>query len=233
MIISLHTPKAGGSSFKKILEDEFQDSFLSDYKDKPINNGIEKRISDVEKYRKKIKYIYAYYYDIKGVKCIHGHFLPFKYDYYLNKPNVKFITWLREPLERLASHYYYWFRSYDKRKSGDLHRKVVENKWTFEQFAFSEEMKNFYKQFLYNFNIEDFDFIGITEFFEEDLNYFFENYLNKKISFVPNNNINANKIGEYYNDPLLINELRDFHSLDYVIYNFALQKRKNRLNDFT
>ena len=223
MIISLHTPKAGGSSFKKFLEEEFNNSLITDYTDKPINKSVKERIQDVKIKRRKLKYFYKLYYRSIGVECIHGHFLPYGYDVYLNNPKVKFITWLRDPLERLASHYFYWFRSYNKNKSGNLHKKVVENNWSFEEFAFSMEMKNFYDQFLYNFPIENFDFIGITEFFEHDLKYFSEKYLNKKIDHIPNTNINKNKTGEYYKDPVLTNELRDFHSIDYSIYNFAIQ----------
>jgi hypothetical protein len=228
MIISLHTPKAAGSSFKKLLEKEFSHSLISDYKDKPFNKNVERRIEDVKFKRRKLKYFYKLYYKCIGIECIHGHFLPYGYDIYLNNPDTKFITWLRDPLQRLASNYFYWFRAYNKNKSGDLHKKVVGENWSFEKFAFSEEMKNFYNQFLYKFPIENFDFIGLTEFFEDDLKYFSEKYLNKKITHVPITNININKTREYYDDPILIKELKEFHSVDYSIYNFAIQKRNSR-----
>lgn len=228
MIISLHTPKAGGSSFKRVLKDEFKYSFHTDNKDRPINKSFDTRIKDAENFRKKFKFIIEPYHKLLRVKCIDGHFLPYKYKHYLDRPDVIFVTWLRDPVERLASHYHYWFRSYDKKRSSNLHKKVVENNWSLEKFVFSSEMKNFYHQFLYNFPVDNFDFVGITEYFEEDLNYFAEKYLNKNINSIPKFNTNPNKIGKYIDDPKMKNELKEFHHLDYSIYDHALRKRKNR-----
>jgi len=229
LIISLHTPKAGGSSFKKVLKKEFKNSFYADVRDRPINKSFNKRVKDVENFRNKFNFSYKLYYQLFNIKCIHGHFLPYKYSYYLDQSDAIFVTWLRDPLERLASHYYYWFRSYNKKKSSHLHRKVVEEKWTFDAFVFSTEMKNFYHQFLYKFPIENFNFIGITEYFDEDLNYFSQQYLNKKAGSIPKYNTNPNKNGSYFkNNSDMKNELMKFHDLDYEIYNYALQKRKKR-----
>ena len=47
----------------------------------------------------------------------------------------RFVTWLREPLQRLVSHYYYWQRSYDPAAddTSSLHRRVVEEAWTLQK----------------------------------------------------------------------------------------------------
>lgn len=230
MIISLHTPKAGGSSFKVLLENYFKNHFFGDYSDKPINTSEVKRKADAIKFDKKFRIYTKHVYRLKKVECIHGHFLPYKYASLLDDPNVNFITWLRDPLERLASHYYYWQRAYDRNKSIDLQKKVIESKWTLEEFCFSKEMKNFYNQFLWNFPLENFSFIGIVEQFDEDCRFFTKNYLGNDNIVIPNINVNPIKT-KYFTDKVLIKELKEFHSRDYEIYETALSMRENRNDD--
>src|SRR5690606_39025041 len=101
-----------------------------------------------------------HFYLLNNVKCIHGHFMPYKYHSLLkNKKNI-FVTWLRDPIERLGSHYYFWLRTYDSKNSPPLHKKVVEENWSFEAFCFSKEMQNVYEQFFWKFPIDNFNFIG-------------------------------------------------------------------------
>ena len=45
--------------------------------------------------------------------CIHGHFLPLSYRHLARRADVRFVTWLREPIDRLLSHYHYWRRAAD------------------------------------------------------------------------------------------------------------------------
>ena len=233
MLISLHTPKAGGSSFKKLLEENYKHQLLSDYNDKPINKTVDERQLEVLTFRKKLRLYKKYIYEYKNYQCIHGHFLPYKYDYYLKRDNCYFITWLREPLDRLASHYYYWYRSYNKNKSSYLHRKVVEEKWSFKKFAFSEKMKNFYSQFLWNFPIENFDFIGVFEFYQSDMEYFHKTYFNKTSINIPVVNTNKKNKGSYLNEIDYISELKKQHAEDYKLYDYAIKLRNHRINDIT
>ena len=43
MLISVHMPKAGGMSFRSLLEDHFGKHFQHDYTDLPINTPIKER----------------------------------------------------------------------------------------------------------------------------------------------------------------------------------------------
>lgn len=229
MIVSLHTPKAGGSSFKLILEKEFGDKLLSDYKDIPINKPVEERLADVKRNRL-VNYLYRNKWNsLRGIECIHGHFLPYKYIDLAKKDSVSFITWFRDPLERLGSHYYYWQRAYNPKKSAPLHKKVVEEEWSFEAFCFSEEMRNFYSKFLWSFPIEKFAFIGIVEHYTDDVVFFFNKFLKKDVVEIPKVNVN-NNIETYINDTTLKQELKKFHAEDYKMYEYALEKREERLN---
>ncbi len=58
MLVSLHTPKAGGTSFRNLLEQHFKKKLQTDY-DNPLNKSFEERI-----YKQLIL--------IKSLDCIRG-----------------------------------------------------------------------------------------------------------------------------------------------------------------
>ncbi len=224
----MHTPKAGGSSFKILLEDHYNKSFLADYDDLPINKTLDERTRNAEKFNRKFKAYNKYIYKYKKVDCIHGHFLPFKYSSLLGKKDVFFITWLREPIERMASHYLYWNRTFSKNTKAALHKRVVIENWTFEQFCLSDEISNMYSKFLWKFPIQKFDFIGIAEDYEEDIKYFSRKYLNVDIKEVPKVNVNPNKTSIDITSSDLIDKIKKANYKDYDLYKFALDKKRKR-----
>lgn len=228
-LISLHMPKAGGTSFHKLLLNYFGAPHLKeDYIDFPLNRSFEERYSMAKKFDRNFRAYNRFFYKFKKIQCIHGHFLPYKYNSFIQNENNLFVTWLRDPLERLGSHYHFWIRSYDVDKSPALHRKVVEENWSFEAFCFSKELRNVYSQFFWNFPLDRFDFIGLMEFFDEDCKYFGDNFLGITISDVPQRNLNPNSSNSYFNDLQFKNELQKFHEKDYVIYEYALKQREKR-----
>ncbi len=227
MIISLHMPKTAGSSFRFFLRDQFQDAVYFDYNDSP--DHLSK-----EEIREKLQFYKACYYGFKKFyflyrkkQCIHGHFLAAKYGFYKNDKNI-FVTWLRDPLERLGSHYYYWQRSYHPTRSKPLHKRVIEEKWSFERFCFSGEMQNLYSRYIIGFPMENFDFIGIVENFEEDFSYFVNKYLGLEKMEIEVVNSNPNPRASYFQDIPFYRELRDYHQKDYEFYNYALELREKR-----
>jgi hypothetical protein len=160
-----------------------------------------------------------------GIDCIHGHFLPLKY---LLLKNAIYITWMRDPVERLASHYHFWRRTYNPEEAPPLRRRVVEENWSLEKFCFSPELRNFYCQFLWGFPIENFDFIGITEYYNCDMEYLSQEILGVDL-LVYQENINNHKgTAPYFDDHGLRKEIENYHSKDVAIYRRALQIRNNR-----
>ncbi len=103
--------------------------------------------------------------------------MPVKYRLLGWRVPLQFVTWLREPVERLGSHYHYWKRHYNPENAGILHRRVVEEQWSLERFCLGPELQNTYCKFLWGMPLERFAFVGITEFYEEDLAYFSQNIL--------------------------------------------------------
>lgn len=216
-------PKTAGGSFYRSLKDHFGEALLRDYDDTPINTPIFKRnISALKDYAKN------FVKDYHKIECIHGHFLPLKY---LSLKNVMFITWMRDPIERLASHYYWWLRYYDSKTAMPLERRVVEENWSLEKFCFSVEVRNLYSQFLWCFPFNKFSFIGISEHFETDLEYFHTHILRSNTFQVYHKKENLDKEqGRYINDRFLRKKLQQFHKKDVELYKVALKIRNQRIS---
>jgi len=206
-------PKAGGTSFKSYLKNTFSEKLYLDYTDFPDHLTDLEIIKLIEKYSSFYYPFKKTYFDWKGKKIFHGHFLAKKYECYLENKNTVFMTWLRDPLERLASQYYYWKRTYNNR-SLPFHREVIENNWSFEKFCFSEQMRNLYSKFLVNFPIQNFDFIGIVEYIEEDFKFLSENILEQPNSRLENLNSNPEISKSYFENCDYYEELKKHHSKD-------------------
>jgi hypothetical protein len=221
MLISLHLPKTAGSSFLTALKEIYGSSLLSDFADLPINTPAFKRNKDAL-----LKCILNGIQPPNEFECIHGHFLPLKY---LLCRDAKFVTWMRDPVERLASHYFYWLRNYNPQNAPPLHKKVIEENWSLEHFCLCPELKNLYHQFLWGFPVKRFDFVGITEFYESETEYFSRQFLGGVELNVHRNNINsAMKATTYIEDKRLRDKVIQHHSKDISLYERALAMRLNR-----
>lgn len=225
MLISVHLPKTAGSSFKASLEKHFAEKFLPDYADLPINTPpIERQRHVLESGLTMIEH------DFREVECIHGHFMPAKYLLLNTIRPLIFVTWMRHPVERIVSHYYFWQRRYWP-EAPSLHKRIVEEKWSLEKFCLSEEMQNFYNQFLWGFPLHNFDFIGITEHYDDDFKYFSQTFLHHNLpSFKVN--INENNKGNYPISKTFRRQIESFHQLDMELYHSALKLRFQRKQPF-
>ena len=224
MLVSIHMPKTAGLSFRATLEEHFATGFTHDYADYPLASPQPQRHAAALEFS-----LAAEPAAYRNVRCIHGHFLPIKYLLLADYMDCQFVTWLREPLQRLVSHYYYWQRSYDPaaEDTSSLHRRVVEERWTLERFCLAPELRNVYSQFLWAFPLRALDFVGITEFFEEDLRDFSAQFLGIKAEprFANAADVPA---GPEQLPAALRQRVRDYHSQDIALYQWALQKREAR-----
>jgi hypothetical protein len=221
MIISVHLPKTAGSSFQISLDQHFAKKLLLDYTDLPINTPPFERnrralISGV----RNTEMIFS------GIECIHGHFMPVKYLLLNTIHPLTFVTWMRNPVERVISHFYFWEKTYCS-NSPPLHKRIIEEKWTLEKFCLSDEVRNLYHQFLWGFPLHNFDFIGITEHYEYDFMYFSHFFLHQNLT-AHKVNINKNRKGDYPISKTLRRQIESFHMLDMELYHIALKLRFQR-----
>ncbi len=171
MLISVHIPKTAGTSFGAVLAEKFGAGLLRDY-NRPMHSPPVWRNT-----RALCDCVLNAGRKFSGIKCIHGHFLPLKYRWLGLRHNVRFVTWLRDPVERLASNYYHWLRNSNEGRGWTLWRRCIEEKWSLEQFCFRPELRNVCSQFLAGFPLERFDFVGITEHAAEDFEFFADRFL--------------------------------------------------------
>jgi hypothetical protein len=217
-LISIHIPKAGGTSFSSVLKAWFGDRLYMHYFDPKHGRMPEKMNIKKGLFRRKFK---------EGI-CIHGHFNKKRgfgiQDYY---PEVdQFISVLRNPLELALSNYYYlkWHGNFLHKKgtASDIvnkYKNVNEylkdhNSFVLYHFPFELTIQN-YKELLEKY----FVYIGVLE----DIQVSTDN-LAKKLGFSKvaigweNRSERDEKINEVVKE-----DFARRHKLEFAIYDFALQ----------
>jgi 5-formaminoimidazole-4-carboxamide-1-beta-D-ribofuranosyl 5'-monophosphate synthetase len=102
---------------------------------------------------------------------------------------------------------------------------MILEKWSLERFCLGPELQNFYCQFFWGFPLSRFDFIGITEFYETEFDFFSRVFLGDSLQ-PAKENINPKKgKASYFDDEELINKIKKHHSKDVVLYEKALNIR--------
>lgn len=225
MIISVHVPRTAGTSFRQLLRQHYGDNLVLDYGN-PIlvNSFIRKGSAQILQKKNHL------FFNQSNANCIHGHFLPYKYTTLKNTSKLVYVIWIRNPLDRLISHYNYIFGN-DKQqhKSSPYHLKIKNQNWSLEKFCMSEITRNLYTKMLWNFPIENFDFIGSVENYSEDIEIFANTYLGglKKSSL----KINYSTVNHSISDDLVM-EIKQFHGRDFQLYERMSKLRLILLSQF-
>jgi len=167
VLLSLHIPKTGGVSFRQMLATLFGEAYCQTYWE--ITDAHGQVLADFP----------------PSVRCIHGHFYAEK----LRRrfPGAALVSWVREPVERVASFYYYWQREPDWKNP--LCRALHEHDWTLRDFAARDETRNEMSRYFGCVAPEDFAFIGLTERFPESMRLFVQLF---HLTAVPAARANAN-----------------------------------------
>jgi hypothetical protein len=162
-IISVHVPKTAGMSFAVWLESVFgSGQIVRDYgHDRPIDPKSEMHVDP------------AGFLSRHGAArelpewalVIHGHFWAKKYERIENAFRIAF---LRDPIERTISHYYFWLNRPGNGNS--LHQRVLDEGMGMLDFARLPQMRGFYRHYFFrDVNMAGFDFIGDMSSFDEEL----------------------------------------------------------------
>lgn len=223
MLLSLHLPKTAGTSFADTLRAAAAGGYRDDYADLPMQHAAAARrwraLRGGWRLRGSIP---------AGVTCIHGHFLAIKYRIALGARPARWITWMRDPVQRLASHYEFWRRDYDGSDPAQpLRNRMLREAWSFERFALGPEMRDVYRQYLWGVPPSRFDFIGITEHYDEDLAWLARRLGIQAVASSALVNA-ARGEGGYAVASALRRRIEAHHAGDVALYRWALGRRATR-----
>jgi hypothetical protein len=177
-------------------------------------------------------------------KIVHGHFLANRFDDF---KNVKLITFLREPSQRVVSNYYFFKKNFYEH-SPICH--LIKEGLTLDEYVDLESSKNVQSFFMANKKVDDFAFIGILEEYEKSIALFkkmldvnfdlkneffyyrkmFEYFLQQnKPKLMDHNKFSSNKntdkkMEKYEISHCLLNKIKENNDLDYCLYSSAKEK---------
>lgn len=152
-------------------------------------------------------------------QVIHGHFQANRFDRSL--PDALRTVVLREPLERMISHYHHMKRRDPNQKIDGVNFDIGQS---FQECAFLQGNQNFQTAFLAGRSIDEFDLVGVTDHMD-----IFTTRLYKRLGLdqvVPVigrlNTASANSHQPLLLDSAFVARFREFHSQDYLNYQKAL-----------
>lgn len=152
-IISFHIPKTGGSSFYEILKVVYGQQHIKRYTRTICKNLQQQGLSirqDLD----------------PDTKIIQGHFYYHEVQEIAKEFHPKIILWLRDPVERVISNYYWWHhRVQTNPHHPETHRKGE----PLEIYITRPETQNKIHRFLDGFKFKQLFFLGFLENFDKDI----------------------------------------------------------------
>jgi hypothetical protein len=152
-LLSIHIPKTAGRSFYEVLsqvygsaldERQSRKDFLPDVLRKHLDDNLPGKI-----------------------RVIHGHLTVSQIDKVREKFQPKVVTWIRNPVDRVISNYYFLMK---RIREGNVAQKQIKKRdFSLIQYASQPPRLNRMTEILKGMDIEDFFFIGIFEQFEKDI----------------------------------------------------------------
>lgn len=214
-LISIHIPKTAGTSFRNILKSVYGEKNVVRF-DISMRGVV--RLNE-KPYAEK---------QLPSAKVIHGHFSyeAIKSCYGIPE-GCPVITWLRDPVQRVASNYYYLeSRLIDilQEEKHDLH--ILEKmQRSLPEFARAEINRNRMSKFLNGVELKNLTFIGIQEQFEIDLPLLAAKLKWPRVPVVLYHNVTSEKENRQIPDDLA-EEIRSLNAEDVRLYEEAMALRK-------
>ena len=222
MIISIHIPKTAGTTFGMYLENGFDHRIFFDYGNTVIwEDAFLERHKDL----------------LAKFPVIHGHFRYAKYKDTF--PDAKYITCLRDPVDRTISNYWHVMR--DKDPGNFLYRRIAKHNMDLVDFANLPPMRKTQTILLRGRDITEYDFVGITEDLSNSIKLMCRMYnvpminpcrVGRFFNFVPRVNVNmrarvTHMLGMDKINQDIRNKIREAVAEDYDLYQRGLSHYKN------
>lgn len=221
--LMVHIPKTAGTSFRKAMRRVFGEALRLDYDDRPMKKRPWRRVWEAWSHGRRSAAI-----ELPEHACIFGHYLPLKYWALARARPTRRVTWLRDPVDRLVSHYHFIFERHRRRGFGPGRNRVVDEAWPLERFLLAPMYRNWAARFLFGVPLRRFDFVGIVEDYEAELADFGRRFLGRELAAVHEKRNGERPRGEVI-DPDLRRRVETFHARDVALYRKALALREARL----
>jgi len=212
MLISVHIPKTGGTSFGELLKQDYNTRVMLDHRDwvglhtpeavarrKQLKNEAMQRRADI----------------VRDFDCIHGHFIA---DKYLELGcDLSFVAFFRDPYQRELSNYYFLMRN------PQVDHPVIKifhaEKMTFT--AYLEFIGNIQTELIGTVALDDMAVVGISEEFNRSVELFDASFGR---NLKPNVTLNANPAragAQYPVDGETLAAVKRFRAQDIALYERA------------
>ena len=155
LIVSVHIHKNAGMHFKRHLIKIFGDKLGLSY-------GRDMRV--LERFFSGINVPQYRMTELDNIRVVHGHFLADLFDSFSH--NIKYATFLRDPVERVISNYYF-FKSNHYKHSPVCN--MIADGMPLEEYAKLGSSQNVQSFFMAGKPIEGFDFVGICEEYDKSV----------------------------------------------------------------
>ncbi len=161
-LISVHVPKCAGVSLGRVFEHAYgSDAILLDYADRPADPFSPMNL-DPEGFFERCASHGSI--ALAGKRVIHGHFNIRKYEHV---PARCRITFLREPIDRTISHYFFWQTW--PRHGHALQDYVLDNRLRIDEFARLPSIAGFYGGVIFaGVDMQQFNFVGFHDRLADD-----------------------------------------------------------------
>lgn len=214
-LVSIHIPKTAGTSFRTTLKEVYGESHVQRLDVSQNKFHLEQKLL-VENNLP------------KTLRVVHGHmYYQLLFERFNIPKEVPIITWLRDPVERVISNYKYL----SKRLAEELDEEgkglniLAKMQRSLMEYAHDEMNRNRMSKFLSGLEPEDLFFIGITDYYSEDLNdlaqlLHWQNVTEHRVNVTGRK---SNAISE--KDRAIIHDL---NKMDVELYQKAIQLRAQR-----
>lgn len=208
-LVSIHVPKTAGRSFRAVLRGVYGEKKVFNItrdSGKMWNEELERSIPS-------------------SVEVLHGHFTFADISKLHRETGVPVITWLRDPVERVLSNYYFFIQRVGSGERPHAYHRRNEALMDYIRLGSSRDRMS---RFLDGAVLKDLFFVGIMEHFDEDLRQLGARLGWGKVEPV---HVNSNKAFRAQFPPVggeVRKIIRDLNERDQALYEEGLRLRRLR-----
>ena len=214
MLLAVHIPKTAGTSLKQWFTDIYgADRIHFDYAD-AMTDATHPFHTDRDRYLAEART----FLPASETDVIFGHFWARKYEHLQVERKIAF---LRDPIERAISHFYFW-KAYTATSSNGFYKRVMQPDYTLREFMQYPLISHFYTRVYFaETSLAEFDFIGDHANYDRELARL-GRMLGRtgeiaKLNSNPNGRY-AEEKQRWINDAVFMAEARDWMSDDIRFY---------------